>query len=107
SSAYLTVSEVFPMEIRAMAIAFFFVVAQGAGVMAPWLFGKLVETSALSVFYGDLIGAGFMLAGAIVAMRFGVKAERQSLETIALPLSAREHRREEHRTAKTGPLQVG
>ena len=107
SAAYLTVSEVFPMEIRAMAIAFFFVVAQGASVVAPWLFGKLVETSALSVFYGDLIGAGFMLTGAIVAMLFGVKAERQSLETIALPLSAQEQPREGQRMAQTEPLQAG
>ena len=46
SAAYLTVSEIFPMEIRAMAIAFFFIVAQGAGIVAPWLYGKLIETSA-------------------------------------------------------------
>lgn len=89
SSAYLTVSEAFPMEIRAMAIAFFFVVAQGAGVLAPWLFGKLIETSATSVFYGYLVGAGLMGVGAIAAMIFGVKAERQALEHVATPLSAR------------------
>jgi MFS family permease len=88
SSAYLTVSEVFPMEIRAMAIAFFFVVGQGAGVVAPWLFAKLIETSATSVFYGDLVAAGLMLVAAAVALVFGVKAERQSLESIATPLSA-------------------
>ncbi|MGH8579917.1 MAG: MFS transporter, partial [Gammaproteobacteria bacterium] len=89
SSAYLTVSEVFPMEIRAMAIAFFFVVAQGAGIFAPWLFGKLIETSATSVFYGYLVGAGLMGVGAIAAMIFGVKAERHALEHVATPLSAR------------------
>ena len=88
SAAYLTVSEVFPMEIRAMAIAFFFIVGQGAGIVAPWLFGKLIETSATSVFYGYLIGAGFMLVGAIVELLLGVKAERRSLEHIAIPLSA-------------------
>jgi MFS family permease len=88
SAAYLTVSEIFPLEIRAMAIAFFFIVAQTAGILAPWLFGSFVQTSAASVFIGDLIGAGFMIGGAIVAMRFGVKAERQSLESIAAPLSA-------------------
>ena len=88
SAAYLTVSEMFPMEIRAMAIAFFFIVAQGAGVIAPWLFGLLIETSATSVAYGYLIGAGLMLIGALVALVFGVKAERQSLEDIATPLSA-------------------
>ena len=58
SAAYLTVSEIFPLEIRAMAIASFFVVAQGAGIVAPWLYGKLIETSAQSVFYGYLLGAG-------------------------------------------------
>ncbi|WP_447980716.1 MFS transporter [Candidatus Nitrospira bockiana] len=89
SSAYLTVSEVFPMEIRAMAIAFFFVVAQGAATVAPWIFGKLIEASAGSVFVGNLIGAGMMVTGAMVALLFGVKAERRSLESIATPLSAR------------------
>lgn len=91
SAAYLTVSEVFPMEIRAMAIAVFFVVAQGAAVLAPWLFGLLIQTSAKSVFVGDLIGAGFMMAGSVVALLFGVNAERRSLEHIATPLSARMH----------------
>jgi MFS family permease len=88
SAAYLTVSEIFPMEIRAMAIAFFYIVAQGAGIVAPWFFGKLIETSATSVFYGYLIGAGFMLVGAIVELFLGVNAERRSLEHIATPLSA-------------------
>jgi hypothetical protein len=78
------------MEIRAMAIAFFFVVGQGAGILAPWLFGKLIQTSALSVFFGNLIGAGFMIIGAVVAMLFGVKAEGKALEDIATPLSARD-----------------
>jgi len=89
SAAYLTVSEVFPMEIRAMAIAFFFIVAQGAGVLAPWLYGMLIETSVTSVFYGYLFGAGMMLLGAIVELWLGVKAEGRSLEQLATPLSAR------------------
>ena len=88
SAAYLTVSEIFPLEIRAMAIASFFVVAQGAGIVAPWLYGKLIETSAQSLFYGYLVGAGMMLAGAIVELWLGVKAEGRSLESIATPLSA-------------------
>jgi MFS family permease len=88
SAAYLTVSEIFPLEIRAMAIASFFVVAQGAGIVAPWLYGKLIETSAQSVFYGYLVGAGMMLAGALVELWLGVKAEGRSLESIAPPLSA-------------------
>jgi MFS family permease len=88
SAAYLTVSEIFPLEIRAMAIASFFVVAQGAGIVAPWLYGKLIETSAQFVFYGYLLGAGMMLAGAFVELWLGVKAEGRSLESIATPLSA-------------------
>jgi MFS family permease len=88
SAAYLTVSEIFPLEIRAMAIAFFFVVAQGAGIVAPWLYGILIETSATSIFYGYLLGAGLMLVGALVELFLGVKAEGRSLESIATPLSA-------------------
>lgn len=87
SAAYLTVSEIFPLEIRAMAIASFFVVAQGAGIVAPWLYGKLIESSAESVFYGYLVGAGMMLAGALAELWLGVKAEGRSLESIAAPLS--------------------
>jgi len=89
SAAYLTVSEVFPMEIRAMAIAFFFVIAQGAGVAAPWLYGMLVESSATSVFYGYLLGGGMMLVGAVIELWLGVNAEGRSLEQLATPLSAR------------------
>jgi MFS family permease len=89
SSAYLTVSEIFPMEIRAMAIALFFVVAQGAATVAPWLFGALIEASPMGVLYSNLIGAGLMMAGAVAALLFGVKAERRALEHIASPLAAR------------------
>jgi MFS family permease len=94
SAAYLTVSEIFPLEIRAMAIAVFFVVAQGAGIVAPWLYGKLIETSATSVFYGYLLGAGMMLAGALVELWLGVKTEGRSLESIAAPLSAQREQEE-------------
>jgi MFS family permease len=95
SAAYLTVSEVFPMEIRAMAIAFFFVVAQGAGIFAPWLYAKMIETSVTSVFYGYLLGAGLMLTGALVELLLGVKAEGRSLEHIAAPLSAQQITKDE------------
>ena len=88
SAAYLTVSEVFPMEIRAMAIAFFFVVAQGAGVAGPWLYGMLIETSVTSVFYGYLFAGGMMLLGALIELWLGVKAEGRPLEQLATPLSA-------------------
>jgi MFS family permease len=87
SAAYLTVSEVFPMEIRAMAIAFFFVVAQGAGVAAPWLYGMLIETSATSVFYGYLSAGALMLLGATIELWLGINAEGRSLEQLAAPLS--------------------
>jgi MFS family permease len=88
SAAYLTVSEIFPLEIRAMAIAFFFIVGQGAGILSPWFFGQLIESSASSVFVGYLVGAAFMMGGAMVAFVYGVDAERRSLEDIAKPLSA-------------------
>jgi MFS family permease len=90
SSAYLTVSEVFPLEIRAMAIAVFYAVGTGVGgLLAPSLFGALIETrSRTSVFAGYAFGALLMLGGAAVAWFLGVAAERRSLEEIALPLSA-------------------
>lgn len=90
SSAYLTVSETFPLEIRALAIAFFYAVGTGiGGVVAPGLFGALIDTgSRVSVAWGYLLGAALMLAAAIIAARFGVAAERKPLETVARPLSA-------------------
>jgi MFS family permease len=91
SSAYLTVSEVFPLEIRGLAIAVFY--ASGTlvgGVGAPALFGKLIESgSRTALFWGYLLGSALMIAAAIVESLIGVKAERQSLETIAAPLSSR------------------
>lgn len=90
SSAYLTVSETFPLEIRAFAIAFFYAVGTGiGGVGAPWLFGALIDTgSRVSLFGGYLLGAGLMLAAGLIALRFGVDAERKPLEAVATPLSA-------------------
>ena len=90
SSAYLTVSETFPLEIRALAIAFFYAVGTGiGGVMGPWLMGMLIETgSRQSVFVGYLIGAGLMLAAALVMARWGVAAERKGLEQVARPLAS-------------------
>ena len=92
SSAYLTVSEIFPLETRALAIAFFFSLGTGAGgIIAPWLFGTLIGTgSPWAVFYGYLAAALLMLAAAIIELVFGIAAERQPLEKIAEPLSARE-----------------
>jgi MFS family permease len=90
SSAYLTVSETFPLEIRALAIAFFYAVGTGiGGVAAPWLFGALIDTgSRTSLFGGYLFGAALMIAAGLIALRWGVDAERKSLEAVAVPLSA-------------------
>ena len=62
--------------------------------MAPWLYGRLIETSAESVAYGYLLGGGLMLLGALAELMLGVKAERRSLEDIATPLSARARSKE-------------
>jgi MFS family permease len=90
SSAYLTVSETFPLEIRALAIAFFYAVGTGIGGMGgPWLFGVLIDTgSRWSVFGGYLLGAALMIAAALVAARYAVAAERKPLEAVARPLAA-------------------
>ncbi len=90
SSAYLTVSETFPLEIRALAIAFFYAVGTGiGGVAGPWLFGLLIDTgSRWSVFGGYLLGAVLMLAAAVIAARWGVAAERKPLESVCRPLAA-------------------
>jgi MFS family permease len=89
SSAYLTVSEVFPLEIRAMAISFFYAAGTLAGgVGAPALFGVLIQTgSRTNVFYGYLLGAALMLMAAATEWKLGVKAEGQSLEKISAPLA--------------------
>ncbi len=88
SAAYLTVSEVFPLEVRALAIALFYAIGQGASALAPILFGVLIASQRpIEVFYGDLFGAALMAAAGIIAIFFAVKAERQSLESVARPLS--------------------
>lgn len=94
SSAYLTVSEIFPLELRGQAISFFFAISQGVGgVIAPFLFGHLVggaenpSPDRFPLTVGYLIGAGFMIFGGVVAWFFGVNAEGRSLEDIADPLS--------------------
>jgi MFS family permease len=90
SSAYLTVSEVFPMETRAMAIAFFYAIGTGAGGIAgPLLFSALVSTGQVSdTVLAFSVGAALMIAAGVVEIFFGVRAERQGLEQIARPLSA-------------------
>jgi MFS family permease len=90
SSAYLTVSEVFPMETRAMAIAFFYAIGTGAGgISGPLLFSSLVATGKRSdTVIAFSVGAALMIIAGLVEIFLGVKAERRSLEDIAQPLSA-------------------
>jgi MFS family permease len=90
SAAYLTVSEIFPMETRALAIAFFYAVGTAAGgITGPLLFGKLVESKdAGQVFWGYMLGAVLMIVAGIVQAAIGVEAARKDLEDIAKPLSA-------------------
>jgi MFS family permease len=89
SAAYLTVSEIFPVEVRAKAIAVFFVIAQSFGAFGPWLYGQLIGDGHdhFKLFIGYLIGAAVMLIGAVVEVFLGVDAEGRSLEEISGPLS--------------------
>jgi MFS family permease len=90
SSAYLTVSEVFPMETRAMAIAFFYALGTAAGgISGPLIFAELTESGVVAdTVLAFRIGAGLMCAAGLVAAFLAVRAERRSLEDIAQPLSA-------------------
>lgn len=90
SSAYLTVSEIFPMEVRALAIAFFYAIGTAiGGITGPLVFQKLAESNDPGqVAIGYLIGAAVMAFGGIMELLLGVRAEKRSLEDIALPLTA-------------------
>jgi MFS family permease len=92
SSAYLTVSEVFPMETRALAIALFYAVGTATGgIIGPLLFGRFIHSGSIDqVATGFFIGAAVMAIGGIAELLFGVRAEQQSLESIAKPLTAEE-----------------
>ena len=85
SSAYLTVSELFPVELRGMAIAFFYAVGTAVGGLgAPVLLGALIESgSRPRVAAAYVFGGALFLAGAVAASVFGIAAERKSLEDIA------------------------
>jgi MFS family permease len=111
SAAYLTVSEIFPMETRALAIAFFYAVGTGiGGIVGPLLFGNLIASGnrgeVATAFY---IGAAVMAVGGIVELIYGVKAEQVPLENIAKPLTAEEaeqvpeREREGRRRYRPGP----
>jgi MFS family permease len=91
SAAYLTVSEIFPQEVRAKAIAVFFAIAQCFGALGPWIYGHLIGdgTNRVPLFYGYLLGAGVMIVGGLVAAFIGVSAEGKSLEDVATPFAAR------------------
>ncbi|MBU8812634.1 MFS transporter [Mycolicibacterium goodii] len=92
SAAYLTVSEIFPMETRALAIAFFYAVGTAVGgITGPLLFGQLIESGDRGlVAVSFLIGAAVMAVGGVVELLFGVRAEGQKLEDLAMPLTADE-----------------
>ena len=122
SSAYLTVSEIFPMETRALAIAFFYAIGTAiGGVTGPFIFGKMIETGKESqVAIAFLIGAAVMALGGVVELFFGVKAEGAELEDIATPLTAQDTEGEAeekpaapqrtpqpHRARRFGPGRMG
>jgi MFS family permease len=90
SSAYLTVGESFPLEMRAIAIALFYALGTGlGGIAGPTLFGALIDTgSRVSILYGYLLGGGLMVGAAVVAGFLAVAAERRPLEDVAPPLSS-------------------
>jgi MFS family permease len=105
SAAYLTASEVFPMETRALCIAFFYAIGTAVGgITGPLLFGALIDNASASgditgIAPGYFLGAALMVGGGIVAAFLGVKAEGQSLESIAQPLTAEEPDGGDRRTA--------
>ncbi|MEC3916206.1 MFS transporter [Nocardia sp. CDC160] len=94
SSAYLTVSEIFPLEVRAKAIAVFFAIAQCFGALGPVIYGALIGDGShpVRLFLGYLLGAAVMIAGGLIAQFLAVDAEGRSLEDIALPLASTRRR---------------
>jgi MFS family permease len=97
SAAYLTVSEIFPMETRALAIAFFYAVGTGiGGITGPLLFGQLIGSGQRSeVMWSFLIGAAVMAVAGLVELWLGVAAEQRPLEELALPLTVADAQRDE------------
>jgi MFS family permease len=89
SSAYLSVSELFPLEARAMAISLFYALGTGLSALSPTLFGALIESASRSnVNIGYLLGAGLMITAGVIAIFLAVPAERKALEDIASPYTA-------------------
>ena len=97
SAAYLTVSEIFPMETRALAIAFFYAVGTAiGGITGPLLFGQLINSGERGlVVWSFLIGAAVMAASGLVELWLGVAAEQRPLEELALPLTVADAERGE------------
>lgn len=97
SAAYLTVSEIFPLEVRGQAISYFFSIAQICGAIAPLIYGALIgdASSRGPLTIGYIGGAAVMLIGGIVALAIGVDAENKGLEDIADPLSTHHAESEE------------
>lgn len=89
SSAYLTVSEIFPLELRSQAISYFFALAQVFGAIAPLIYGAFIGdgSSREPLFWGYLLGSAVMIGGGVVALIFGVDAARKGLEDVTQPLS--------------------
>jgi MFS family permease len=90
SAAYLTVSETWPIEIRAEAIAVFFAIAQLFGALGPAFYGWLIGdgSSRTGLFVGYLVGGGIMIFGGIIEILFGINAEGKSLESVTKPLTS-------------------
>ena len=90
SAAYLTVSETWPIEIRAEAIAVFFAIGQIAGACGPAIYGALIGdgSSRTPLFIGYLVGAAIMAIGGVIEIVFGINAEGKSLEDITKPLTS-------------------
>ena len=109
SAAYLTASEVFPMETRALCIAFFYAIGTAVGgISGPLFFGYLIDQAATSmditqIAIGYYIGAVLMIGGGLVEAFLGVKAEGQSLESIAQPLTAEDTSTESGSGGRTAP----
>ena len=113
SAGYLTASEVFPLEVRAKAIAVFFAIAQCFGAFGSHWYGHLIGngTDRNTLFVGYLVGAGAMIVGGVIAIFFAVDAEGKSLEDVATPLSVIAKPPETHlphrRTARAEPRATG
>ena len=90
SAAYLTVSETWPIEIRAEAIAVFFAIAQIVGAVGPAFYGALIGDGSIrtGLFIGYLVGGGIMIIGGLVELLFGINAEGKSLEDITKPITS-------------------